>query len=186
MKIEKKIWPEYFEKILSGEKTFEVRLADFKCKIGDLLILKEWNPKTKKYTGRKIEKKINYLLKTKNLQFWPNEDARRYGFYVIGWKERTAKQLQDEVKLFCKKNKIESPIEFRLLDLTSEVGEVAKEILKMNNYGRNKLQKNDEIEMELGDVFYSLITIANYFDVDLEKALIKAIEKYAKRKLFKK
>jgi hypothetical protein len=28
MKIEKKIWPEYFEKIQYGEKTFELRLAD--------------------------------------------------------------------------------------------------------------------------------------------------------------
>jgi hypothetical protein len=29
MRIEKKCWPEFFEKILSGEKTFELRLADW-------------------------------------------------------------------------------------------------------------------------------------------------------------
>jgi ASC-1-like (ASCH) protein len=44
MKIEKKIWPEYFEKIKSGEKTFELRLADWQCTAGDVLVLKEWNP----------------------------------------------------------------------------------------------------------------------------------------------
>jgi ASC-1-like (ASCH) protein len=64
MKIKKKVWPEYFKKIKSGDKSFEIRLADWKCKAGDTLILKEWDPKTKKYTGREIEKKVTYVLKT--------------------------------------------------------------------------------------------------------------------------
>jgi len=41
MKIEKKVWPEYFEKILNKEKNFELRLADFECKKDDILVLKE-------------------------------------------------------------------------------------------------------------------------------------------------
>jgi ribosomal protein S17 len=65
IRIEKKAWPELFQKILNGEKTFDVRLADFNCKKGDILILREWDPKTKKYTGRKIEKKVAFILKTK-------------------------------------------------------------------------------------------------------------------------
>jgi len=32
MKIEKKYWPEYFQKILDREKTFDLRLVDFDCK----------------------------------------------------------------------------------------------------------------------------------------------------------
>jgi len=28
-KIEKKVWPEYFQAIVEGKKNFEVRLADF-------------------------------------------------------------------------------------------------------------------------------------------------------------
>lgn len=85
-KIEKKCWSEYFEGILSGEKTFDVRLADWECKVGDILVLKEWNPITKKYSGRKIEKKINYLLKTKDSKFFKKEDIDKYGFQVIGFK----------------------------------------------------------------------------------------------------
>lgn len=42
--IEKKIWPEFFEKVLSGEKTYELRLADWDCAPGDTLLLKEWEP----------------------------------------------------------------------------------------------------------------------------------------------
>jgi len=52
MEIKKKIWPKYFELVKSGKKKFEVRLADFRIKEGDILILEEWDPKTEKYTGR--------------------------------------------------------------------------------------------------------------------------------------
>ena len=57
MKIEKKAWPEFFQKIINGDKTFELRLADFECKPGDTLVLREWKPETKEYTGRVLKKK---------------------------------------------------------------------------------------------------------------------------------
>ena len=85
-KIMKKCWPKYFEKLLSGEKTFEVRLADWKCEVGDILILQEWNPDIKKYTGRKIQKKVTYITKTKNLKFFKKEEIDKYGFQIIGFK----------------------------------------------------------------------------------------------------
>jgi hypothetical protein len=83
MKIEKKIWPEFFEKVKSGEKTFEVRLADFPCNVGDVLQLREWDPKTMKYTGRKLEKKVTYVVKTNDLKFWPPKDIEKYGFQIL-------------------------------------------------------------------------------------------------------
>ena len=86
MKIEKKIWPQFFKEIKNGSKNFELRLADWKCKTGDILILKEWNPKTKKYTGRQLEKKVLYVLKTKNLKFWPKKNVDKYGFQIISLK----------------------------------------------------------------------------------------------------
>ena len=85
MKIEKKVWPEYFQKIVSGEKSFEVRLADWECNPGDLLVLKEWNPKTGQYSGRELKKKVTYVAKTKNLKFWPKEQIEKYGFQIIAF-----------------------------------------------------------------------------------------------------
>ncbi len=85
MDIEKKIWSEYFDAVLSGKKTFEVRLADFECKDGDRLVLKEYDPDTKRYTGRKIEKTVSYVFRTKNQEFFPKEDVEKYGFQVIGF-----------------------------------------------------------------------------------------------------
>jgi ribosomal protein S17 len=85
MKIEKKIWPEYFQKILEGKKKYELRLADWECNEGDILVLKEWNPETKGYTGRVLEKKVTYIGKTKNIDFWSKEDIEKFGFQVISF-----------------------------------------------------------------------------------------------------
>jgi ASCH domain. len=81
--IVKKCWPEYFQLILDGQKTYELRLADFKCKPGDILVLKEWSPETKEYTGREIKKRVGYVGKTKDWEVWPKEDIDKYGFQVI-------------------------------------------------------------------------------------------------------
>jgi hypothetical protein len=84
-KIEKKVWPRYFKEILEGEKTFELRLADFKVRKRDILILKEWDPKKKKYTGREIKKKVGYVLKFKpeKLLFYSQKDIKKYGLQII-------------------------------------------------------------------------------------------------------
>jgi len=87
MIIEKKCWPKYFESIVSGDKNFEVRIADFEAKKGDTLILKEWAPDTKQYTGREIKKEITYVAKMENLEkFWSKEELEKYGIQVIGMK----------------------------------------------------------------------------------------------------
>ena len=84
MKIEKKVWPEYFQKILEGKKNFEVRLADWDCQERDILVLKEWNPETKEYSGRVLEREIKYKIKTKDIKFWNEEEIEKHGFMVLG------------------------------------------------------------------------------------------------------
>lgn len=86
MRHEKKVWPEYFQKIIDGDKTFEIRLADWECNEGDTLILQEWNPETKELTGRTIEKEVTYVCKTKDLTFWTKEDVDKFGYQVIAFK----------------------------------------------------------------------------------------------------
>lgn len=87
MKIEKKVWPDYFQLILDGKKHYELRLADWECNVGDILVLKEWDPSAKKYTGRVIEKEVTYVGKTKGAtKFWSKDDIDKYGFQVISFK----------------------------------------------------------------------------------------------------
>jgi len=81
--IKKKVWPDYFKLIKSGKKKFELRLADFKAKEGDILILEEWNPEKKEYTGRKIRKKIKYILKFKLNDFGQEKEIKKKGIYIL-------------------------------------------------------------------------------------------------------
>jgi NTP pyrophosphatase (non-canonical NTP hydrolase) len=63
----------------------------------------------------------------------------------------------------------------------SEVGEVAKALLQTSNYGRSPLGSSPALSDELGDAFYSLITLAESLNIDLEAALDGALAKYEAR-----
>ena len=49
---ELKTWPEYFKDVAAGIKTFELRKNDRDFQVGDELVLKEYDPKEDKYSGR--------------------------------------------------------------------------------------------------------------------------------------
>ncbi len=84
--IKKKIWPEYFEAVASGKKKFELRLNDVAIDMGDTLILEEWDPQTKAYTGRTLEKQVTQatVFTPVELQkFWPQADIDKYGLRIL-------------------------------------------------------------------------------------------------------
>jgi hypothetical protein len=59
-----KTWPEFFKDISSGSKTFELRKDDRGFKPGDSVLLQEWDPSTKKYTGEEIQVRITCLFRS--------------------------------------------------------------------------------------------------------------------------
>jgi NTP pyrophosphatase (non-canonical NTP hydrolase) len=69
----------------------------------------------------------------------------------------------------------------RALDLSSEVGEACKEILKSTQYGTRDFQATPNLEMELGDAFFSLLTLASSVNVDLDAALENVVTKMRDR-----
>ena len=82
--IKKKTWPSYFADVASGKKNYDLRLNDFEANEGDTLLLEEWDPETKQYTGRSVEKKVTYVGKFKIDQlFWPEEEIRAKGIQII-------------------------------------------------------------------------------------------------------
>jgi NTP pyrophosphatase (non-canonical NTP hydrolase) len=96
--------------------------------------------------------------------------------------ERTAmKELQNRVAQFVNEHQLEAPPESRLLDLVSELGELAKEVLKGSEYGAAPFRQTPDWQSELGDVFFSLVCLANSTEVDLEAALETVLEKYKTR-----
>ena len=79
----KKTWPEFFEQILKGEKKFELRLADFEVKEGDILVLKEYNPKKKEFTGRKIKKIVGKVVFVNPAKMYSLDEIEANGFNII-------------------------------------------------------------------------------------------------------
>ena len=81
--IKKKLWPEYFEKVINGKMNCELRLADFDLNEGDVLVLEEFDPETKKYTGRSVKKKVKNLIKFNLFESYSKEAIEQFGLYQI-------------------------------------------------------------------------------------------------------
>ena len=69
-----------------------------------------------------------------------------------------------------------------LARLMEEVGELARELNPL--YGSKPKRPDEpaqELAMELADVLFVLLVIANERNIDLDKALVKVLEKYRAR-----
>ena len=75
MEHELKIYPQYFEDVISGKKKFEIRKNDRKYRVGDILIVKEWD--NIKYSGREARAEVIYLIDDKFVGIQP-------GYVVMG------------------------------------------------------------------------------------------------------
>ena len=60
---ELKCWPEFFTPLLSGEKTAEIRYnGDRNYQVGDVLILREWEPNSGEYSGRECRRRVSHVM----------------------------------------------------------------------------------------------------------------------------
>ena len=57
-----KTWPEFYDEVESGKKTFELRQNDRDFQEGDTLVLQCFDPQTKTYDGRELLKEATYVL----------------------------------------------------------------------------------------------------------------------------
>lgn len=68
-----------------------------------------------------------------------------------------------------------------LAAVTEEVGELAREINHREGYKKKREGGDADLGLELADVLFTLVCIANYYHVDLEQAFKAVITKYTKR-----
>lgn len=87
---------------------------------------------------------------------------------------------QQHVAEFLAEHDMESDPAYRVLDLASEVGELAKEVNESTDYGDSPedVAVNSD---ELGDALFALLALAESLDVDAEAALDEALAKYRGR-----
>lgn len=88
---------------------------------------------------------------------------------------------QSNVAAFTSGHGLEAPISARVLDVVSEVGELAKEVLEGSAYGSKAPVLGASWEGELGDLAFSVLSLANLTDVDLDVALADTLDKYRRR-----
>lgn len=73
-----KCWPDYFEAVKEGNKSFELRKDDRPFEIGDKVILQEYVPNDDSYSGQELTFEISYILR----------DAPKFGlkpgFCILG------------------------------------------------------------------------------------------------------
>ena len=92
--------------------------------------------------------------------------------------------MQNKVSEFNKNRKVHlepMPVYARILDIQSEMGELAKEYLKHSSYGTKDFNLKEDFIMEFGDVLYSLLSLAEELEIDAEMCLKLALNKYQER-----
>lgn len=57
-----KIWPEFFDGVLSGQKTCELRKNDRGFAVGDVIRLREWHMDGHFFSGRETSRKVTHIL----------------------------------------------------------------------------------------------------------------------------
>ena len=73
------------------------------------------------------------------------------------------------------------PVYARILDIESEMGELAKEYLKNSRYGTEDFALKDGFKEEYGDVMYALLSLAEETGIDSEECLDIALNKLKER-----
>jgi len=84
------------------------------------------------------------------------------------------------VRAFRDEHDVEGEPEYQLLDLASEVGELAADACAATDYGTGDGAVDVERD-EIGDVLFSLLLFADSLDVDADAALDEALAKYEQR-----
>ena len=78
---ELKTWPDFFRKVVSGEKPFEIRVNDREYEVGDTVVLREFDPAKATYSGSQVVVLVTYLLIGGQFGIQP-------GWVIMGIKEK--------------------------------------------------------------------------------------------------
>jgi NTP pyrophosphatase (non-canonical NTP hydrolase) len=68
-----------------------------------------------------------------------------------------------------------------LAAVVEETGELAREINDKEGFKKKRSPENSKLNLELADLLFSIVCIANYYHIDLDDAFKEVMEKYTKR-----
>lgn len=93
------------------------------------------------------------------------------------------KRMEDQEKAghFIEEHDLGGDASVWIHDLQSELGEVSKELLKASDYGEKGAEFSEDMEEEIGDLYFSLLGLADQLGIDLSSSLDAVLEKYQER-----
>ena len=68
-----------------------------------------------------------------------------------------------------------------LAAVVEETGELAREINDQEGFKKKRSTENSKLNLEIADLLFSIVCIANFYHIDLDDAFKKVMEKYTKR-----
>jgi len=74
-----KTWPEHFRDVRAGIKTAELRMNDRNYQPGDVLVLREYDPQVREYTGEVETRTVTHVM--------AHERYLRYGIVMLSMSE---------------------------------------------------------------------------------------------------
>lgn len=61
-----KCWPDFYEAVKRGDKTVELRKNDRNYRVGDVLVLQEWDPLDATYQGAEFEVLVTHITEARD------------------------------------------------------------------------------------------------------------------------
>lgn len=89
--------------------------------------------------------------------------------------------MQKSVRCFLEEKGLSCGVQSRYIDLTSEVGELGKEILKAMDYGKMSYQEDAAAAEEMGDCLFSILALCCEMNIDAQDVLQGTLRKYQRR-----
>lgn len=77
MRHELKCWPVFFQSVADRVKNFELRKNDRNFKVGDIIVLMEYEPIRERWTGRSRTRKVKSILQ--------NFYGLKKGYCILGF-----------------------------------------------------------------------------------------------------
>ena len=136
-----KCWPEYFEAVASGAKTFEVRKHDRPFAVGDHIRLREWDPRTAHYTEREADFDVTYILDAQAAE-WIEPGILRADYCVL------AIRLRDDELAALRAENAELHGDLDAAILESREWQRRAEALKAENARLTTLYNDDVAKMQ--------------------------------------
>jgi NTP pyrophosphatase (non-canonical NTP hydrolase) len=139
--IHKKLSKKCFDLIASGQKTFELRVADFECAAGDILVLDEYeydnddDTLARRPTGRSLRRKVGYVSRTEEFAWLKRPDVaadvEKYGFQAISLLSDDDTYLTDAEQVKITQKFVDAwGVEYEKMIGIEEMAELTKELCK--------------------------------------------------------